>query len=536
VPKKLHSAGQPLTPTQRAALAGFVVDADKLARLPKDQREEATAHLAAMEAAFKANPLLGYQPHAKQWSFHLPSGPTNLKGDAVDPGWPPARLFLGGNRSGKTTATMVDSIIQAVDDDFVPSHLKAVKRWPAPFYCRVVIPDLTSTLEGVVLQKIREWCPRSQLLGGGFERAWDKMQRLLRFRNGSWIQFFSNDQDLDKFGGAALHRVVYDEEPRADIRRECLMRLIDYAGEELYGMTPLHGMSWVYDEFFAPWEAHELDEDSVRIVVVDMDDNPHLDRPTMRRVLAGLTPEEREARKSGRFVSFAGLIYPEWREGRFLRPSLEAIPDGAEVFCGIDPGYRFLCVVLWCYLTPDDDLVVFDEVAMPRSLVSQVVTEIKLRNQRWQITPRWYVIDPAARNKNTQTGRSEQQEFADFGIYTIPGQNAVTAGINRVRERLLNDRLHISSSCTELRAEFPKYRWVMDRHKTENSPPEKPVKRDDHALDCLRYIVMQRPMAPLEDTTAQTDTLKDRLLRHHLRKVFPKRIYADNGFGPGQYA
>jgi len=501
------------------------IDMATLDALAPAEKKQALEHLAALEAAYAANPLLRYRPHEKQQVFHLPDGGR----------FPATRLFLGGNRSGKTTATMVDSIIQAVDSEIVPDHLYAIKRWQPPFYCRIVIPDLTSTMEGVVLQKIREWCPREQLQGRSFERAWDKMQRLLRFKNGSWIQFFSNDQDLDKFGGAALHRVVYDEEPRADIRRECLMRLIDYGGEELFGMTPLHGMSWVYDEFFEPWERGDRSTD-VRIVVVDMDDNPHLDRETMARVLAGLSDEERQARKAGRFVSFAGQIYPEWREVHHLCPEPSELPYGVEVFCGVDPGYRHMCVVLWAYLDATDDLVIFDELAAPRTVISEVCKEIRLRNQRWGVKPNWYVIDPAAKNRNGQTGRSDQQEFADHGIYTFPGQNAISAGINRVKERLIADKLHVSPTRAELRSEFKKYRWVKDTNRSENAPAEKPVKRDDHALDTLRYICMARPLAPKEDSGPVTDTFKDRLLRHHLRKLRPNRQHADAGIGPGQFA
>ncbi len=67
--------------------------------------------------------------------------------------------------------------------------------------------------------------------------AFDKQQRVLRFKNGSWIQFNSSEQDREKLGGVALHRIVYDEEPRQEVRNECLTRLIDYDGEELFAYS-----------------------------------------------------------------------------------------------------------------------------------------------------------------------------------------------------------------------------------------------------------------------------------------------------------
>jgi len=499
------------------------INLEALEKLSPLEREAVEQELLAVERAFAANPLLKYQPHRKQAYFHqLPH--------------PPLRAFFGGNRSGKTTATMVDTIVQAVDWELCPEHLLGVKRWTPPFYCRVVTPDLTGTLDGVVLQKFRDWCPKAQLHGGAMDKAYDKVRRVLQFKNGSRIEFFSNDQDLDKFGGSALHRVVYDEEPREDIRRECLMRLIDYGGEELYGMTPLHGMSWVFDEIYEPWERDALEDG--RVVVVDMDDNPHLDRATMQRVLQGLSPEEREARKSGRFVSFSGLIYPQFSTKTHVIPELDPreIPPRAEVFCGIDPGYRHMCAVVFCYLTSEDELVVFDEIAAVGHTVQTVCKQINEKIAHWRRKPAWFVIDPAARNKSGQTGRSDQQEFHDNGIVTIPGQNAVTAGINRLAERLDARRLKVCANCHELRGEFKRYRWVKDRTRVEDQSPEKPVKKDDHLLDALRYVVMQRPLRPLEEQLPETATFKDRMLRKSLERLSRLGKVPDHPSGPGIYA
>jgi phage terminase large subunit-like protein len=518
-----------------SSLAGLGVNLEALSNLSGREREIAERELLALEDAIRQNPLLGYVPHEKQVIFHRPDLTNGVAS------WPALRAFLGGNRSGKSTGGVADDLIQACDREVVPQHLLPFKRWEPPFYGRIVTPDLSHTLEGVILQKIRELCPRDQLKGGNFDRAYDKQLRVLRFKNGSWIQFFSNEQDVDKFQGAALHRVHFDEEPREDIRKECLMRLIDYGGEELFTMTPLSGMSWMYDEVYEPWERGQLEDG--RVVVVDMDDNPHLDETAKLRALSGLSAEEREARKSGRFVHFAGLVYPQFSKARHILPTpldlAHAIPDGAEVFRGIDPGIRHMCAVLYGWLDENDELVIFDEIALQGRTVREVCREMVNRDYRWGfvsaqrpgIRPRWTVIDPAARNTNSQTGRSDQQEFADNGVFTVPGQNSVTAGINRVKERLEADKLKVMAHCVELRAEFKRYRWVS-AGRGENEAKEAPVKKDDHLLDALRYIVMQRPLAPDREIPAESLTLKDRLLRESLKRLrLPKT--PDHDFGPG---
>ncbi len=359
-------------------------------------------------------------------------------------------------------------------------------------------------MEGVIFEKLREWSPKGQLVGGAFDKAYDKTLRKLSFKNGSTFDFLTFEQDLDKFGGAANHRIHYDEEPPHAIRKESMMRLIDYGGDELFTMTPLLGMSWMYDEIWEPYVKGRLTEATV--VVVDMDDNPFLDEQTKQRALKGLSSEERKARKSGRFVHFAGMIYDEFVAARHVIPERaigDCVPADARAYVGIDPGMRIMAAVLWTYLTPQDVLVAFDELALQGHTVEQVCDAIKLVNlkharrlgeQKQPLLPQWYVIDPAARNVQHQTGRSDQMEFTTHGIVTIAGQNSVTAGINRVKERLENNRLLITANCTELLSEIRRYRWKTPT-RGENDPKEQPVKANDHLLDALRYIVMSMPYA-----------------------------------------
>lgn len=486
------------------------IDRAAIERLPPERREEARELLATYEERVRANPLLAYEPHAKQVVFHG--------------SWEPVKAFLGGNRSGKTTAGICDDLIQAVDRDCLPESLQPFKKWEPPFYCRIVCPDFTEQMEGVIFQKLREWAPKDQLVGGGFDRAYDKQRRRLSFKNGSVFSFMTYEQDVDKFGGAALHRVHYDEEPPKAIRKECEMRLVDYGGDELFTMTPLQGMSWMYDEIWEPWMKGRLEDGTV--VVVDMDDNPHLDERTKQRVLKGLSAEERQARKSGRFVHFAGMIYGEFSRNEHVVPEIAELPPGVKVFVGIDPGMRHMAAVLWVYLTADDRMVVFDELGLQGHTVGQVAQAIHLRNQRWgrevdgrviPLQPAWYVIDPAARNVVHQTGRSDQMEFADHGIVTILGQNSVTAGINRVKERLQSHRLVVTANCQVLIDQFRKYRWTKPS-RTEGEPKEKPVKADDHLLDALRYVVMSRPAVPDEhDEDEESLSPLERAARRHMR-------------------
>src|SRR2546423_15585261 len=81
------------------------IDQEALDNLPPNEREEARRLLAALQAQYEANPLLGYNhpeddiKHPKQLRFH--AARTYLK------------IFIGGNRAGKTTAGIGEENIQA---------------------------------------------------------------------------------------------------------------------------------------------------------------------------------------------------------------------------------------------------------------------------------------------------------------------------------------------------------------------------------------------------------------------------------------
>jgi phage terminase large subunit-like protein len=487
-----------------------VPTAEQLARTieslqPGPERDRAVELLESLRRQREENPLYFYNhptlsekpQHEKQMIFHALQ--TIIK------------CFFGGNQSGKTTAGLADDLIQAVDESVLPDHLKPFKRFTPPFQCRIYAPSL-AVLELTIFEKLKELVPKSQLVGERWEAAFDKQLQLLRFKNGSMFQFKTYLQDPFTAGGVTIHRVHYDEEPPRDHRVEGRFRIARHGGDELFTLTPLKGLSWANDEL---WEERGEPQDdtesffinetlSIGTVVVDMDDNPYLGEQEKINALRGLSDQELDARKRGRFVHFSGLIYDDFdpeehiiderelfddTEGRLL------IPQPSNVIEGIDPGMRNRAAVLFAYLTPSDTMVVFDELYEQGKTVAEVSEQIHKLNTMYQVLPIYTVIDPAARNKNHQTGRSDQMEYADHGILTIPGQNAVEAGINRVRERLQHKKLFITSNCVHLIKEFTKYRW-RDAPRTGEDGKPIPMKVDDHALDCLRYIVMSRPYTP----------------------------------------
>lgn len=448
------------------------VDWEAFEKLPKEDQEALLRDLNDLERLIEANPLNAYFPHSKQKAFHQAKQRT--------------RMVLGGNRSGKTTSGAADDLIQALPEELVPDHLKPYKRFgfDRPFFCRVITPDLSDTLD-VVLDKFQEMCPQAALRGGRWEDAYDKVKRNLHFARGDRINFMSTEQHPNKFGGRALHRIHFDEEPAGPnswrIYRESRQRLIDYGGDVVFSMTPLLETEWVEQTI---WQQRGTDK--VFGVQISMRDNPHLTEDEIADALADLSDEERRAVEHGEFVAFAGKFFDEFTDELHVRepPTPEEV-QGWDVVVGIDPGDQ--TGVTWNGFDGDNRCFTFDELYPERkSLVPDIAEQIKAKNEAWGIRP-MYVIDPAARIGSGPNQETFETAYAREQIYCATGANQRGPSIMEIKRRLQKGYLFVSKECRALQWEIRKY-----RRKPESTDPFEAVKKDDHLVDSWRYSIMER--------------------------------------------
>jgi hypothetical protein len=421
--------------------------------------------LARANAALGENPLHSYVPHERQRHFHEQRVKT--------------KVFTGGNRSGKSTATVLDCLIQALDRDVIPDHLLPYRIWGDKFYCRFVTPDYLRAFQSI-LETIVLWCPSSQMLGGDWEKAFNDKAKVFRFSNGNFFEFLTLEQDPKaRFGGSARHRVVFDEEPAGErgqeIREQCAMRLADFRGDELFGFTPLSGdLGWVFDEFWETTaesdEAKELaervwlNEDvGVLMIQADIDENPHLSPEGREEALAKIPLHRRAAIKSGEFKAAKGLVYDEFEshvgglhvvDERHIEPELVAQLEHLD---GIDPGQVETAVLfsgiqevrvageVLPRLVIYDELTLSGKAAVPDHAAEQMAT---LR-EGWGLAEvaKYNVIDPAAKSRSLDTGERVGEAWIDAGIPVIYGQNDLEAGVLEVKRRM-NHMIECDEPCS----------------------------------------------------------------------------------------
>lgn len=176
------------------------------------------------------------------------------------------------------------------------------------------------------------------------------------------------------------------------------------------------------------------------------------------------------------FRKTQGLVYKDFN--RLKHVYTESDFHAVDRLVGIDWGYTNPAAIYLVEKDSDNHFWITQEYYKTQKTTSELIEYSKsLRGNK-------YYPDPA------EPDRIEEARRAGLNIREV--SKDIEAGISAVQELLKTGRLHIHSSCVSLINEFETYRYP-DK-KPEQNEKETPVKENDHALDCIRYVLyMQSP-------------------------------------------
>jgi hypothetical protein len=214
----------------------------------------------------------------------------------------------------------------------------------------------------------------------------------------------------------------------------------------------------------------------------------------------------------GSFDVFTDQIWPEYDpDVHEIRPV--PLEPWWEICEGIDHGRRNPTAVLWCAFFAahgHEYCFVFDEHYVAGKVVSYHAKAIQAKRREYLFQPMWTVIDASAAQKDPNTERSVIDEYWDHGIHTIPSDRHKLARIIRVAEWLSLDedvphpltgerraegwpRIYFFKTLVEITEHIPQYKWKPQPPTRDDNAPEEALKKDDHDVDALGYILMMRP-------------------------------------------
>ncbi len=402
------------------------------------------------------------------------------------------RWVFGGNRSGKTECGAVESIYMARGIHPYRENKDNVFGW--------VVSLSTQVQRDVAQAKIlhylnKSWIVDVTMLSGKKESLEYGIIDQIKIKNVfggiSTIGFKSCDQGREKFQGSSLDFVWFDEEPPKDIYEECRMRVLDKKGDIFGTMTPLKGLTFIYDEIYL--NSHNSKE--VWYEFMEWGDNPYLDSEEVNALTASLADDQLESRRYGRFRSASGLVYTEFDENVHVIDAI-SLPCEWQDTLSIDPGLNNPLSCHWYSVDYDGNVyVVFEHYEAGKDIVyhSDKIKEIS-ESLGWKKDANGNIsalIDSAANQKTLASNKSVTELFYENGIAVNPNVNKdIFSGIERVKQYLkLNNgkpKIYIFRNCVNLIRELKNYRWGEGDH---------PIKQDDHCLDELRYYLMKKPIS-----------------------------------------
>jgi len=224
-------------------------------------------------------------------------------------------------------------------------------------------------------------------------------------------------------------------------------------------------------------------------------------------------------RLTGQLATFEGMIYQSWHSPVHVLDYEFGPPPGARCSLATDWGASEEHPHVSVFGAEDNGGTwwVFDEyfsVDQMKTLENHAEATIAIcerwgwKGQDWRtkdkIVKRRIVPDALHSANYADPSRpGNLTEYTQRGLPTLSARNAVIEGINYVRSLLkINSntgkpRIFVSPRCQRLISEFRRYRWRRGnktipgiRNPTVAVP--EPLKKDDDALDALRYMLYSR--------------------------------------------
>ena len=438
----------------------------------------------------------GRRVHKKQMAFHKCKKRN--------------RWVFGGNRSGKTECGAVEAIWLAHGIHPWRKNRKNVFGWVVSLSQQVQ----RDVAQSKILHYLPpEWIVDITMLSGRKDSPSGGVIDQIKIKNVfggiSTIGFKSCDQGREKFQGSSLDFVWFDEEPPKDIYEECLMRVMDRRGDIFGTMTPLKGMTFIYNEIYL----NRKNNPEVWCQFMSWEDNPFLSKQEIKLLEGALDGPSLDSRRYGKFSSGEGLVYPEFDPAVHVIPPFPIPPEWQDTI-SIDPGLNNPLSAHWYAVDWDGNIYVVAEHFAAGRDVDFHARSIKhicgLMGWKSDSKGRYCaLIDSAANQRTLASSKSVAELFCDNGILVNTNVNKdVFSGICRVKEYLKrgNGRadIYIFDTCRNMIEEFLTYSWGSG---------DSPKKVDDHCMDELRYYIMSRPRTPEREERSPIAQDKARRIR-----------------------
>lgn len=360
--------------------------------------------------------------------------------------------FVSGIGAGKTTCGIIRTIANC-------------QEWN-PGETGMIVAPTVPHLKNVILPEMRKW----GLLDIVRHEGKGSDEPGLHFPSGSRVILESadNDRKIERLRGPSISWFWIDE--AAHLPQKVWEILVGRLRTGRYRngfiTTTPKGFNWVYDRFYGGGEGPP---DDVNLVYgVPSNANPHLP-DDYESITAEFGGHYHEQEVKGRFVQPEGLVFPEFGQGHLCA---SPPPNPSRVFYGVDWGFSSPSAIVAIVEDRHGGYTVVEEFYERRCTTEDLAEVANAMQGRWGVGT--FYCD-AAEPDSIET-------FKRHGLDAVEAHKDVNPGIKTVTSKLSD--LQVREPCTNLINEMNQYHYPEDEE-----DPERPVEKNDHAIDALRYAL-----------------------------------------------
>jgi phage terminase large subunit len=314
----------------------------------------------------------------------------------------------------------------------------------------------------------------------GQPEAWDELvdsynrqDQIVHFKNGSSIYLRSCDRP-DDLRGPNLSWFYIDEAAKVPHKVWKLMVARLRKSPELgWISTTPRGRNWIWEE----WA--KRGRKNYDFFTGSTLENKHLSKEYKDSLLESYSGSFLQQEVYGEFVGWEGLVYNVSVDTHHLdRPEEEK--DGYNYsLAGVDWGWIEPSVITVGTVDGDKRVHLVDEFYQKKTPIDKIIEEAWRLQELWDI--RTFYCDPS-RPDNIQ-------EFRNAGLDARKGKRELDPGIAAVNKYLDEGMLLIDfNNCPRTVEEAQVYHYEEDD--MGKILKNKPVDRDNHAMDAVRYMIL----------------------------------------------
>lgn len=329
----------------------------------------------------------------------------------------------------------------------------------------------------------------------------------IQCENGSFLECRS-EENPDQLIGEGLDLVILAEAARLKLRtfdQYIRPALADRKGKLLATSTP-RGYNWFYD-FYERGQSEEPRFKDWVSWMIPSRMNPILGEEEIEAARQTSSPEAFAQEWEAKFIAYGGLVFPEFN----YETHVSTIQYNADVRTAlwIDPGITAPYAVLLVQITPDEKVLVLDEIYQQGYTSDRI---IDLAVEKW--AP--YILDRLGRPRTDLEVIIDQAAAEAAATWRLRGFMAhgvkpkIEQGIEvyhmflrdpmRSLDAIYNDdgtvaasavvvpRILFDPKCRNAIKEHGLYHYPDEsRKRIDTNPSSKPVDVDNHCMDALRY-------------------------------------------------